>query len=317
MANMTTSRAAADRAAVKALRAFNRFYTARIGVLEPYLGGELPLTEVRVLYELAHRRRPLASEIGKALVLDPGYLSRILRRFEGQGWLSREPDPDDGRQQRLLLTEAGHAAFAPLQQRSREKAAALLAPLGPADRQQLVTALATVQTLLAPARALPHSVSTAVLRDLRPGDLGWVIQQHGEVYAREYGLNADFEALVAEICARFQRRLQPQWERGWIAELDGERVGSVFVMRKSASTAQLRLLVLTEQARGLGLGGRLVDACLAFARDRGYRKMTLWTQNCLTAARSLYAARGFQCIKVEPHEGYGQPLLGETWELKL
>lgn len=314
-----------DRAAVKAVRQFNRFYTARIGILDPYLGGELPLTDVRVLYELAHRERAVASDIGKALGLDPGYLSRILRRFEASGWLSREPDPDDARQQRLSLTEAGHGAFAPLQQRSREEAAALLAPLAPADRKRLVGALEMVQDLLDPERPRerPHErasgrrVPTAILRDLRPGDLGWVVQQHGEIYAREYGLNADFEALVAEICARFQRKLRPDQERGWIAELEGERVGSIFLMRKSASTAQLRLLVLTEQARGLGLGAKLTDTCLAFARDKGYRKVVLWTQNCLTAARSLYAARGFELTKSEAYEGFGQPMVGETWELKL
>lgn len=304
-------------AAVKAVRQFNRFYTARVGILDPYLGSDLSLTEVRVLYELAHRPASVASEIGKALGLDAGYLSRIVRRFEASGWLTRQPNPADARQHLLALTEAGHAAFAPLQQRSRDEAAALLAPLAPAERQRLVAAMTTVQELLDPDRLVAGRVPAAILRDPVPGDLGWVVQQHGELYAREYGLNAEFEALVAGICARYQRKFQPEWERCWIAELDGERVGSVFVMRKSATTAQLRLLILTPRARGLGLGAKLTDACLDFARRKGYRKMVLWTNSCLAAARSIYAARGFRLVKSEPYVGFGQQMVGETWELRL
>lgn len=314
---MTDSPRPPDAAAVRAVRQFNRFYTARIGARDPYLGGDMSLTDVRVLYELAHREKPVASEIGKALGLDAGYLSRILRRFDTAGWLARQPHPDDARQQLLALTDAGHAAFAPLQQKSRDEAGALLAPLTPAERQQVVEAMHTVQGLLDPERAAPAKATTAILRDPAPGDIGWVVQQHGELYAREYGWNSAFEALVADLAAQFLRKFQPKWERCWIAELNGERVGAVFVVRKSATTARLRMLILAPQARGLGLGTKLTDECIAFARRKGYRKMVLWTNSCLTAARGIYAARGFKLTKSEPYEGFGQQLVGETWELKL
>jgi DNA-binding MarR family transcriptional regulator/GNAT superfamily N-acetyltransferase len=316
MAIMSTPSPSVDAAAVKAIRQFNRFYTRQIGALDPYLGSAMSLTDVRVLYELAHRETAVASEIGRDLGLDAGYMSRILRRFEAEGWLTREPHARDARQSVLHLTDAGHAAFAPLQQKSRDEAAALLTPLAPAQRQQLVQAMGTMQSLLDPAAAPPKS-QVAVLRDPAPGDIGWVVQQHGEIYAREYGWGSKFEALVAEIAGQFLLDFQPEWERCWIAELNGERVGAIFVVRKSASVAQLRLLILAPAARGLGLGGRLVDECLAFARRKGYKKMVLWTNSCLLAARGIYAARGFKLVKSEPHEGYGEPLVGETWELKL
>ena len=304
--------------AVKAVRQFNRFFTRRVGVLDPYLGSDLSLTDVRVLYELAHREAPVASELARDLGLDGGYLSRILRRFEAAGWLQRSLSPRDARQSVLALTSAGREAFEPLQQRSREEAAALLAPLPPARRAEVVQAMQRIEALLTPP---PHAGSgparLAVLRDPMPGDIGWVVQQHGEIYWREYGWDARFEALVAEIAAQFLRRFQPAWERCWIAELDGERVGSVFVVRKSATVAQLRMLILTSQARGLGLGARLTDECIAFARAKGYRKMVLWTHSDLAAARSIYAQRGFACVKSEPYDGFGQALVGEHWELKL
>lgn len=307
-------------AQVKSVRGFNRFYTQRIGVLAPYLGSDLSLTEVRVLYELAHRKHPTASELGRDLSLDPGYLSRILRRFEASGWLSRSPSPVDARQSLLELTEAGHQAFAPLQQRSRDEAAALLAPLPPADRKRVIEAMDAVHRLLEPA-APPTAVAAAapaVLRDPRPGDMGWVVMQHGEVYAREYGFNWEFEALVADIAAGFIRNFKPAREKGWIAEIDGERVGAVFVVQKSATVAQLRLLILAAQARGQGLGGRLVDECIAFARRKQYRKLVLWTNGHLHAARAIYQARGFVLTASEPFQGYGlQDLVGETWELRL
>lgn len=301
---------------VKALRAFNRFYTQRIGVLDPYLHSDFSLTEVRVLYELAHRDQPTASELGRDLVLDAGYLSRILRRFEAKDWLARVPSPADARQSLLQLTEAGHQAFAPLQQASRDQAAALLGALPAAGRRQLIEAMSKVQQLLG-ADPPPPATRTAVLRDPQPGDMGWVVQQHGEIYAREYGWNAEFEALVADIVGKYLENLQPDFEKCWIAELDGERVGAVFVVRKSATVAQLRLLILSQAARGLGLGGRLTDACIAFARSKGYKKMRLWTNSCLDAARALYAKRGFRLVKSEPYHGFGHDLVGETWELRL
>jgi DNA-binding MarR family transcriptional regulator/GNAT superfamily N-acetyltransferase len=316
MAKMPTTFPTVDAAAVKAVRQFNRFYTRRIGALDPYLGSPLSLTDVRVLYELAHRETAVASEIGRDLGLDAGYMSRILRRFETEGWLTREPHPRDARQSVLHLTEAGHAAFAPLQQKSREEAAALLESLAPSQRQQLVQAMGTMQSLLDPDAA-PPKPQAAILRDPAPGDIGWVVQQHGEIYAREYGWNSKFEALVASIASEFLLKFQPEWERCWIAELNGERVGAIFVVRKSATVAQLRMLILTPGARGLGLGGKLVDECIAFARRKGYKKMVLWTNSCLVAARGIYAKRGFQLTQSEPHEGYGSPQVGETWELKL
>jgi DNA-binding MarR family transcriptional regulator/N-acetylglutamate synthase-like GNAT family acetyltransferase len=300
---------------VQALRGFNRFYTRRVGVLDPYLGGELSLTEVRVLYELAHRDQPTATEVGRDLGFDAGYLSRILRRFESRGWLERAPSPADARQSLLRLTAAGHDAFAPLQQRSRDEAASLLHPLPPPRREQLVAALETVQRLLDDQPvAAPRAV---VLRDPRPGDMGWVVEQHGALYAREYGYTTEFEALVAEVAAALIRNFDPAREKGWIAEMEGERVGSVFVVRKSATVAQLRLLILAPAARGLGVGGRLVDACIAFARDKGYRKLVLWTNGQLEAARAIYTSRGFQLAHSEPLAAYGQQLVSETWELPL
>lgn len=300
--------------AVKAVRRFNRFFTRRIGVLDPYLGSELSLTDVRVLYELAHRPGVVARDLMHDLGLDAGYLSRILKRFEAAGWLARTPSPNDGRQSLLSLTEPGHAFFAPLQQRSRDEAAALLQPLNAAQRAQLVDAMTRVEALLEGAAP---STGEVVLRDPVPGDMGWVVQQHAEIYWREYGWNSDFEALVAGIAADFVRKFQAEWEKCWIAELDGERVGAVFVVRQSRTIARLRMLILSPQARGLGLGARLTDECIAFARAQGYRKMVLWTNSCLTAARAIYTKRGFRLTKSEPYEGFGQQLVGENWELRL
>ena len=303
--------------AVKAVRRFNRFFTRRIGVLDPYLGSDLSLTDVRVLYELAHREAPVASELARELGLDGGYMSRILRRFEQAGWISRSTNAQDARQSVLALTAAGRAVFEPLQQRSRDEATALLAPLPPARQQEVVDAMERIETLLDPASSAATPTRMAVLRDPVPGDMGWVVQQHGEIYWREYGWDSRFEALVADIAAQFLRKFQPEWEKAWIAELDGERVGAVFVVRKSPTTAQLRMLILAPKARGLGLGARLTDECLAFARAKGYKKMVLWTNSCLTAARGIYAQRGFRLTKSEPYDGFGQQLVGETWELKL
>ncbi|RQO81491.1 helix-turn-helix domain-containing GNAT family N-acetyltransferase [Acidovorax sp. FJL06] len=303
--------------AVKAVRHFNRFFTRRIGVLDPYLGSDLSLTDVRVLYELAHREDPVASELARELGLDGGYISRILRRFEQAGWISRSTSTLDARQSVLALTAAGRAVFEPLQQRSRDEATALLAPLPPARQQEVVDAMKRIETLLDPAPGTNAAPRMAVLRDPVPGDMGWVVQQHGEIYWREYGWDSRFEALVADIAAQFLRKFQPDGEKAWIAELDGERVGAVFVVRKSPNTAQLRMLILAPKARGLGLGARLTDECLAFARAKGYKKMVLWTNSCLAAARGIYAQRGFRLTKSEPYDGFGQQLVGETWELKL
>lgn len=305
-------------AEVAAVRAFNRFYTQRIGVLERYLGSDFSLTEVRVLYELAHREQLTAADLVRELGLDHGYLSRMLRRFEERGWITRRASRTDARQSVLRMTRKGHAVFAPLQQKSRDETAALLAGVAPAVRPRLIAALGTVQALLEGAPAADTAQERqVVLRQPRPGDMGWVIQQHGELYAREYGFGMDFEALVAEVAARFIKRFDPAHDRGWIAEVDGERVGSVFVVRRSATLAQLRLLILTPGARGLGLGGRLVDECIAFARATGYRRMMLWTQSNLLAARAIYAKRGFAIQSSEPNPAYGQGVESEIWSLKL
>jgi len=268
-----------------------------------------------VLYELAHRDQPTASELARDLRLDAGYLSRILRRFAASGWIERVPSPADARQALLRLTTAGHEVFAPLQQKSRDEAAALLAPLDPGRREQLIAAMAQVQRLLDPAAA--PQARTVVLRDPRPGDFGWVVQQHGELYAAEWGYTAEFEALVASIVAKYIQDFDAEWEKAWIAEVDGQRAGSVFVVRQSPTVAKLRLLILTPQARGLGLGARLTDECIAFARAKGYRKMVLWTQSHLLAARHIYESRGFRRVKAEPNNSFGQRLTSETWELRL
>jgi DNA-binding MarR family transcriptional regulator/GNAT superfamily N-acetyltransferase len=305
---------AVARSHVKAVRAFNRFYTQRIGVLKRYLDTDFTLTEVRVLYELAHRPPLAARELVRDLELDAGYLSRILRRFEDRGWIAREPAPHDGRQHLLRLTEAGYATFGPLQQQSRDETAALLATVPKDARPRLITALQTVHQLLQPSPAEDRRV---VLRDPRPGDMGWVVQAHGELYAREYGFDWTFEALVAQIAAKLIRDFDPEREKGWIAEVDGERAGCVFLVRKSATVAQLRLLILRPEARGLGLGGRLSDECIAFARAAGYRKLTLWTQSNLTAARAIYQSRGFELKESEPNAAFGQQLVSEVWERRL
>jgi DNA-binding MarR family transcriptional regulator/GNAT superfamily N-acetyltransferase len=314
MGDTAAMSAAVAKSQVKAVRAFNRFYTQRIGVLRRYLDSDFTLTEVRVLYELAHRPPLAARDLVRDLALDAGYLSRILRRFEDRGWIAREPDPNDGRQQLLRLTEPGYAVFAPLQQKSRDEAAQLLAAVPRTDRPRLIQALDTVHQLLEPAATGQRKV---VLRDPGPGDMGWVVQTHGELYAREYGFDRTFEALVAEIAAQFIREYDPAYEKGWIAEVDGERAGSVFVVRKSATVAKLRLLILRPEARGLGLGGRLTDVCIEFAREAGYRRLVLWTQSNLTAARAIYASRGFVLKATEPNESFGQKLVSETWELAL
>ena len=312
---MATPHRPVPAAQVKAVRAFNRFYTQRIGVLKRYLDTDFTLTEVRVLYELAHRGECTASALVRDLALDAGYLSRLLQRFEKRGWLKREASSADARQSLLRLTEAGHAAFAPLQQKSRDETAALIGAVPPSARARLIDAMGTVQSLLGDTAPAPREI---VLRDPVPGDMGWVVQQHGEIYWREYGFTSAFEALVAEIAAGFIRNFDPEWDKGWIAEVGGERMGSVFVVRKSATVAQLRMLILRPEARGLGLGGRLTDECVAIARAKGYRKLVLWTNGHLDAARAIYRARGFQLVKSEPLDtDYRQGLVSETWELKL
>ncbi len=301
---------------IQAIRRFNRFYTRQIGLLrEGYLESAFSLTEVRVLYELAHRETTTASELAKELGLDAGYLSRILRRFEKRGLVDKEPSPVDARQNLLRLTEHGQGAFAPLNQRSREDIGAMLSSLCEAEQRRLVGAMQTVQRLLGDRP--PQPVAPYLLRLHRPGDMGWVVQRHGEVYAGEYGWDETFEGLVAEIVAAFIQQYNPKRERCWIAERDGENVGSVFLVEQSADVAKLRLLIVDTSARGLGIGRRLVEECIRFARQAGYTKMTLWTNDVLHAARHIYQDAGFRLVHEEPHHSFGQDLVGQTWELRL
>jgi len=298
---------------VAAVRRFNRFYTSRIGVLH-YLGGEFSLGEVRVLYELAHRADPpTATELCRELGVDAGYLSRLLRGFERRRLITRTPSDVDGRRSHVALTAAGRAAFAPLGARSHAEVVALLAPLAETDQRRLVEAMQTIEGVLGGADRTPPFM----LRPHRPGDMGWVVQRHGALYAEEFGWDERFEALVATIVARFIERYDPARERCWIAEKDGERIGAVFLVRRSRTAAQLRLLLVEPKARGLGVGTRLVAECERFARASGYRTIVLWTNSVLLAARRIYEAAGYRLTRKERHKSFGHDLVGETWEKTL
>jgi len=302
-------------ARAEAVRSFNRFYTQKIGVLrEGLVGTAFSLSEARVLYELAHRERPTAVELGRDLGLDAGYLSRILGGFARRGLIQRARSGADGRHVHLSITARGRAAFAPLDARSRDEIDAILRPLTPAARRQLVGAMESIERLLGGA---PRERAPYLLRQHQPGDMGTVVHLHGRLYAQEYGWDERFEALVATVAARFIERFDARRERCWIAEKDGEVVGSVFVVQRSKSVAQLRLLIVDPRARGLGIGERLVDECVRFARAAGYRRITLWTQSILLAARRIYAAKGFRLVRKERYAGFGTPLVSETWDLIL
>lgn len=301
---------------IETVRSFNRFYTQRIGVLHEGLSDSpFPLPEARVLYELAHRPATTATELARELDLDAGYLSRILARFETRGMIERKAAAHDRRQSLIKLTRSGRAAFAPLDAASRAENRALLQPLSDADQRRLIDAMATVQALLG-GGAQP-AMAAYLLRPHQPGDMGWVVRAHGLLYAREYNWDERFEAMVATIVAKFIVRFDAKRERCWIAEKDGAIVGSVFVVQKTATVAQLRMLIVDPSARGLGIGARLVDECIRFARQTGYKKLTLWTNSILLAARQLYVQAGFQLVQSEPHHSFGHNLVGETWDLKL
>jgi DNA-binding MarR family transcriptional regulator/GNAT superfamily N-acetyltransferase len=267
-----------------------------------------------VLYELARRVEPTATELCKDLGLDAGYLSRILRNFEKQGFIDRKTSEADGRQSHLSLTRRGRASFAPLDQRSHDEVAAMLGKLSVADRARLTAAMQTIEELL---HAQRQPKEPYLLRLHQPGDMGWVIHRHAVLYAQEYRWNEQFEALVAGITADFIEKFDPRLDRCWIAERDGGIIGSAFLVKKSKGVAQLRLLLVEPNARGLGLGRRLVDECVRFARQAGYKKITLWTNSILHSARRIYVAAGFQLIAEEPHHSFGHDLIGQTWELKL
>ena len=300
---------------VDGVRRFNRFYTQRIGVLaENYLRTPYTLAESRVLFELAHREGPSPSDLASALDLDAGYLSRILRRFERDGLVTRTASATDGRRAVLGLTAAGRAAFGPLNDRSHEDIAALLAPL-PAERQERVLgAMAAIADALAPDRP----AGEVILRDPELGDYGWVIERHGALYGAEYGFDAHMEGYVAEVIAGYVAGYQAGRDRCWIAERNGARCGCVFVVHdEDVTTARLRLLLTEPPARGCGLGRRLVRACIDFAREAGYTKMVLWTHSILTAARAIYASEGFVMTATAPNDMWGPHLTSETWEREL
>jgi len=300
---------------VDVVRRFNRFYTRRIGALRAgLLDSPFPLAEARLLYELAHRERPTASALARDLGLDAGYLSRMLRGLERKRLITRERSPSDARQSLLGLTAAGRRAAATLDTRSSAEVRAMLGKLPDAGQRRLVEAMRDVERLLG---AAPDPKVPYLLRPHRPGDMGWVVHRHAVLYAQEYGWDERFEALVAKIVAKFIDDFDPKRERCWIAERGGEIVGSVFLVAKSPTVAQLRMLYVEPAARGLGIGKQLVDECERFAREKGYRKIVLWTNSILHAARHIYEAAGYRLVAEEPHDSFGHRLVGQTWELKL
>jgi DNA-binding MarR family transcriptional regulator/GNAT superfamily N-acetyltransferase len=298
---------------IDAVRDFNRTYTRKLGVLgEGFLDTTFSLTEARVLYELSGGERT-ASEVGAALGLDAGYLSRILDRFAKARLISRNTSPEDRRRSVIALTRAGHAAFAPLEERSRERVGAFVSALPASGQAQLIDAMNVVAALTQAGEGQPK----ISLRTHRAGDMGWITMRHGALYAEEYGYGPQFEAMVADICAQFLKNFQPKWERCWIAELNAVPAGSCCLVRADAKTAKLRLMFLEPWARGKGVAQKLVEECIAFAKKHNYEKIVLWTQSELVAARKLYERAGFKLTGTKPHADFGKKLVGETWELKL
>lgn len=314
---------------ISAVRKFNRFYTRQIGVLnEAFLDSEFSLAEGRVLFEVAHREEPTATDVGRALGLDAGYVSRILRSFQRRRLIVREPSATDARQRLLRLTKQGRAAIDGLDRRSCHEVGAMLGRVDSTDRARLLGAMRTIEDLLEDPAAAERdgqsresrSARTArtpfILRPHQDGDMGWVVHRHAVLYAQEHGW-VGFEGLVAKICAEFLDRFDPVREHCWIAERDGEIIGSVFLVQKSKTVAKLRLLLVEPKARGLGLGRRLVGECVRFARLVGYRKITLWTHANLTAARHLYQEAGFVLVESHPAHSFGHDVVSETWDLTL
>ena len=300
---------------ITAVRAFNRFYTRQLGLLEEgMLKSAFSLTEARVLYELAHRKLTTAGELANDLGLDAGYLSRVLANFERRRFISRTRCASDRRQTVLALTGKGRKAFAPLNRASQAQIAGMLAPLRLADRGELVRSMRIVERLL---RGAAEVKVAYVLRGLQSGDIGWIVRRQGMLYAQEYGWDETFEGLVAEIAGAFVKAADAKMERCWIAEREGEIVGSVFVVRGSDAIAKLRLLYVEPSARGLGIGRHLVEECIRFARAKGYKTLTLWTNDVLVSARRIYEAAGFKLVKEERHHSFGKDLVGQHWDLAL
>ena len=299
---------------IAALREFNRFYTRKLGVLnEGLLDSPYSLAEVRLMYELCARGQATPSELADALDMDRGYLSRLFARLDSLKLLKSELSQHDRRSRTLSLSAKGKAAFAKLDAKSRAQAAELIAPLADGDRARLIASLRRMRRTLGDGAA----TDSIVLRDLRPGDLGLIAQRHGELYAREYGWGLRFEALVSGVLAQYVESFRPGRENAWIAERDGDFLGCIFVMEKDADTAPLRLLLVDPAARGAGLGRRLAEECVAFARQAGYRRIVLWTNSRLGAARHIYESFGFQLLKEEPHESFEDGSLGQYWALEF
>lgn len=307
-----TERVASNR--VAAVRAFNRFYTNVIGVLRGGLvDTPYSLTEARVVFELAQRKAVEVAELRRLLDIDAGYLSRILGRFESGGLVSRQRSHTDARRQVIALTDGGKSAFQLLDARSTQDVHQLLSRLSEEDQRRLVRAMDTIREVLEES---PRPASF-VLRAPAPGDLGWVVHRHGVVYADEYGWDATFEALVAKIVAEYAERRDPRREAAWIAEIDGEPAGCVFCVEKDDKTAQLRLLLVEPRARGLGIGARLVEECVRFARRAGFEQLTLWTNDVLVDARRIYERAGFELVEEETHHSFGHDLVGQYWQRRL
>ncbi len=302
-------------AAIAAVRGFNRFYTRQLGLLDRgLLGSDFTLTEARVLYELAHRKASTASQIGKDLGLDLGYLSRLVKKFERRRLIERTRSSSDGRQHQLKLTQKGHHAFEPLNRAAKAQIADMIHPMTQDQRRELVDTMGKAQRLLRPESVPAPSYR---LRSLQTGDIGWIIHRQAVLYAQEYGWDETYEHLITDILAGFTKDFDSAAESAWVAEVERKVVGSVFLVKASATVARLRLLYVEPEARGLGIGRRLVRECIDFARARGYRKLTLWTNDVLGSARRIYEAAGFQLMKQEHHHSFGKQLVGQTWELPL
>jgi DNA-binding MarR family transcriptional regulator/N-acetylglutamate synthase-like GNAT family acetyltransferase len=300
---------------IDAVRRFNRFFTRRIGTLrEGLLHTPYSLTESRILFEVANRDEATASDLSAELGLDPGYLSRVLAGLERMGLIEKTPSETDARRLLLTLTSEGRDAFALLDARSREEVGEMLGELSEDEQRRLLEAMRDIERVL--DRSLKYS-EPFFLRTHEPGDMGWVVHRHGLLYAREYGWDERFEALVAQIVADFINNFDPVTERCWIAEMEGERVGCVFVVGAGDKVAKIRLLLVEPRARGLGLGNRLVEECIRFARSRGYEKLVLWTNDVLEDARRIYERKGFALVEQEEHHSFGKDLVGQNWELTL
>jgi DNA-binding MarR family transcriptional regulator/GNAT superfamily N-acetyltransferase len=322
-----SARSPQDEDRIAVVRRFNRFYTRQIGVLrKTFLDSPYSLGEARVLYEIASNAAPTASDIARNLDLDPGYLSRVLRNFEKRGLVNKRRSPQDARQSHLMLSPRGRKSFMPLEARSQHDTAAMLAKLAPADQARLIAAMGTIEQLLAgkvtgklagAGDSEPARQQSYILRAAKPGDFGWIVKRHAELYGEDYGWREPFEGVCAQIVADFVNKYDAARERCWIAEIDDENVGTVMLVNDGNGIARLRLLLVEPKARGLGIGARLTGEAIAFARKAHYKKITLWTHSVLIAARRIYQHAGFKLVRTEQHRSWGQPVVSEHWDLDL